>query len=223
MRARSTISWLDLRSALSSCCSGLISWRQPDVEACGLAGADGGQALLHLGERQQAEADLEQGDGEEADAGQRQRQREPRAEVAQARLDLAQRAGDGHRVALRRLALAEHVDGLGDAQPLLQRALEVGPADLALVGLDVVLARQRHGRAGERARLRIWRPGLPSSGLICQYQPEWVTSNSGSPTSLGVAGLLLAVIDGVGQDDGEQHARGGGRSWSSPPGGRANR
>ena len=34
----------------------------------------------------------------------------------------------------------------------------------------------------------ISRPGLPSSGLICQYQPEWVTSNRGSPTSLGSPG-----------------------------------
>ena len=36
--------------------------RQADVEPGGLARADGGQALLHLGQREQAEADLEQGE-----------------------------------------------------------------------------------------------------------------------------------------------------------------
>ena len=119
--------------------------RQVDVEAGRLAGADGGQALLHLGQRQEAEADLEQRDGEEADAGQRQGQRETRAEVVKAGLHLAQRAGDRDGVALRLLALAEHVDGLGDAQPLLQGPIEVGPAHLAFVGLDALLARQRNG------------------------------------------------------------------------------
>ena len=53
---------------------------QVDIEPRRLAGADGGQALLHLGQRQQAEADLEQRDGEQADAGQRQGEREARAD-----------------------------------------------------------------------------------------------------------------------------------------------
>ena len=118
-----------------------------------------------------------------------------RAEDAEACLHLAKRATDGDRVALRLLALAEHVDGLGHAQPLLQRPLEIGPAHLALVGLDVELARQRRWRrpaserANGRARLAAaW--GVVSSGLNCQYQPECVISNSGSPTSLGRPGSL---------------------------------
>ena len=50
--------------------------RQAGIEADGLARADGGEPLLHLVQRQQAEADLEQGDGKQANAGQRQRQRQ---------------------------------------------------------------------------------------------------------------------------------------------------
>ena len=43
------------------------------VEPGGLARADRRQALLHLVQRKQAEADLEQRGGEQTDAGQRQR------------------------------------------------------------------------------------------------------------------------------------------------------
>src|SRR5204863_1453641 len=127
-----------------------------------LARADGSQPLLHLRQRKEPETDLEQGDGEEADAGQRQRQRQPGAEVVQAGLYLAQRAGDGHGVALRLLALAEDVDGLGDAQLLLERTVEIRPAHLALVGLDAVLARERNGEAGERAGCQ------QTAGLVVQ-------------------------------------------------------
>ena len=176
---------------------------QPYVEACGVAGANGSQTLLHLGERKQTEAHLEQGEGKETDARQRQGEREPRAEVAQARVDLPQRAGDGHRVALRHLAFAEHIDGLGDAQALLQRPVEAGDANLALVGLDVVLARQRYRHVGERARLDLAaRPAVERLDLP-------VPAGMGDLEQrlahvLGVAGLLVAVVDGVGQHDGEQ-------------------
>ena len=177
--------------------------RQADVEPGGLARADGGQALLHLGQREQAEADLEQGERQQADAGERQRQGQARAEVAEARCHLAERAGDGDRVALRHLALAEHVDALGDAQALLQRAVQVGPAHLALVRLDLVLARQRDGQAGERAgaelaaRPSVERPDLPVPAGVRDLEQRLAHV-------LRLAGLLVAMIDGVVENDGEQ-------------------
>ena len=122
------------------------------VEPRRLARADRRQALLHPRQREQAEADLEQGDGEQAEAGQRQRLNELAAEGGDVLLDLAQLAGDGDRVALRRLALAEHVDLLGDAHLLLRGPDQVGPAHLLVVGLDLVLAGHRQVVAGQRAR-----------------------------------------------------------------------
>ena len=205
VRARSTMSWLDLSSALSSCCSGSISSGRWTSSRVASPERTGGQALLHLGQRQEAEADLEQRDGEQADAGQRQRQGEARAEVVQAGLHLAQRAGDGDGVALRLLALAEDVDGLGDAQLLIERAVEAGPAHLALVGLDALLARQRDGEAGERAggelvaRL-VERLDLPVPARMRDLEQRLADV-------LGRTGLDIAVVDRVGENDGEQHAK----------------
>ena len=180
---------------------------QVDIEPRRLAGADGGQALLHLGQRQQAEADLEQRRGEQADAGQRQGQRETGTEVVKAGIHLAQRAGDGDRVALCLLALAEDIDGLGDAQPLLQRPIEAGPAHLALVGLDALLARQRNGESRERARgeqmawLAVERLDLPIPARMRDLEQRLADI-------LGDAGLVVAVIDGVGEHDVQQTRRG---------------
>ena len=119
VRERSTISWLDLRSALSSCCRGLISDGSRPSRRAACARADGGEPLLHPRQREEAEADLEQRGGEQADAGERERLDELGAEGGQVVLHLAQPAGHGNRIALRRLARAELVDHLGDAHRLL--------------------------------------------------------------------------------------------------------
>jgi hypothetical protein len=81
-------------------------------------------------------------------------------------------------------------------KPLLQRAVQVGPAHLALVRLDLVLARQRDGQAGERAgaelaaRPAVQRPDLPVPARVRDLEQRLAHV-------LRLAGLLIAVIDGV--------------------------
>src|SRR5262249_61659585 len=67
-------------------------------------------------------------------------------------LRFRKRGGDGDGIALSLLALSKHVNGLGNAQLLVEGAVQVGPTYLALVGLHVVLAGERDGEARERAR-----------------------------------------------------------------------
>ncbi len=97
-------------------------------EPGGLARSDRSQALLHARQRKQPEPDLEQRDGEQTDAGQRQRLNELAAEGGEVLLDLAQLAGNGDRIALRRLAVAEHVHLLGDAHALVCRVRSDWPS-----------------------------------------------------------------------------------------------
>src|SRR5215510_15968668 len=92
--------------------------RQGRLEPRGLPRTDRAQALFHLLQGKQPETDLEQVDGEQADAGEREREAEPGTEAEQAVFDLFEGGRDGHRVALRRLALAEHVNGFGNPDGL---------------------------------------------------------------------------------------------------------
>jgi hypothetical protein len=175
-----------------------------NVEAGRLTRAHGGQALFHLGERQKPKADLEQRHGEQADAGQCQCQGEPISEVVQAGLDFTQRAGDGDGIALRLFALSKHVNGLGNAQLLVEGAVQVGPTHLALVGLHVMLAGERDGKAGERARYEqvprfvVQRLDLPVPARVGDFEQRFAHI-------LGSSRFAITVIDGVGQDHGEQH------------------
>ena len=89
------------------------------------------------------------------------------------------RAGDDDRVARLVGLVAERVDDLDDAHGSPR-----GPvAFIQRAPVRRARPASRRGKAASQSRARsetsVRRIGLPS-GLICQYQPECVTSNSGS-------------------------------------------
>ena len=149
-------------------------------EAARRPGADGSQAALDLAQRQQAEAHLEQRHRDEAEAGQRQRHRQAVAEVRDEMVEPVLRTGDDDGIArfagscpsVSITSTMRSGSPFGPSE-LSQRAPDSSGSPTWLVGRG-----QRPG--GERGRDEL-APAVPvDSGVICQYQPECVTSNSGS-------------------------------------------
>ena len=139
-----------------------------------LAAADGAECAAQIGERAQAEADLQQRREAQRQAEKREGDGEREDEVAHRRVDLVGGAGDADDVTS---VLAEIDVALDDAQGAVVGRLAVAAADLAEA---VVAGRSRLGSCPPKRDFeeRI-SPSAALGRATCQYQPDSGSSKRG--------------------------------------------